>query len=119
MAADQHPSRLAAWLTKIDGNDRIDRFTASRVVFTYANPALAQAIDDAVSKPPLTLARRWFWCQQRRLRRTLRLPVKASISEVGEVDVTIDDCPRSATVLMDARARIIRARGHVGAMAAR
>jgi hypothetical protein len=41
MLADQHPSRLVAWLTKIDGNDRIYRFTAGRVVFTDANPTLA------------------------------------------------------------------------------
>ena len=41
MPADQHLSRLPAWLAEIDGNDRINRFTAGRVVFTHANPTLA------------------------------------------------------------------------------
>jgi hypothetical protein len=38
---NQHSSRLAAWLMEIDGNDRVDRLPAGRVVFTHADPALA------------------------------------------------------------------------------
>ena len=41
MTADQHSTWLLAWLAEIDGNDRISRLTASRVVFTHANPTLA------------------------------------------------------------------------------
>ena len=55
MSSNQHPSGVAVRLVEIDSDDRVDRLPVACVIFTHADPALTQAIDDAVCKPPLPL----------------------------------------------------------------
>jgi hypothetical protein len=57
----------AAWCgagpCQVDGDDGIDRLTATSVILAHADPAMAPVINDAVCESPVAIVREWCWRQ--------------------------------------------------------
>jgi hypothetical protein len=106
--AGEHAPGLRFRLVKVNGNDRVDRFSAAGVILAHADPAPPTAIDDAVGKSPLALSRGRIGGERLRRLAGRGLTVKPAVAEIREIRDAIEDGPGAAAVLVHARARVVR-----------
>src|SRR5262245_41595864 len=114
MPAGECRAGSSAWLTEVDGDNRIDGLAATRVVLAHADPARAAAVDDAVCEAPLAITRRRCRRERRRLALAGAEPIEAAIRKIREIEDAIRDGPGAAAVFVHARSHIERWRHDVG-----
>src|SRR5262245_25748006 len=83
------------------------------MILAHTNPALTLAIDEPIGKAPLPLRRSWRRSQRLRSGICIGTAVEAAVGKIREIDDTVVDRPRTATIFMHARACIQRFRDKV------
>src|SRR5262249_9504782 len=97
-----------ARLRQVERDDGIDRLTGVSVVLSYADPAMAAIVDDAICESPMAIARGWRWRQRCRLTLARAKPVQPAIREIRKIEDTKRDCPHPATIFVHAGAHVER-----------